>query len=436
MTKHLSLFALLVVFLCGCSPDQDEVFDDSPSDRITSSIEEVNQVLKSSANGWYFELFTATGGTNVLVAFEDNKVTAADYRDGNAAAESLYSVIHRGGPVLSFDTYNPVIHAYSDPVAPDSYKGDNQGLGADFEFVVTSLSTDTVELRGVKHQKRCRLIRYTQETSWDETLTALSEMKEQIQAPLYDFYYNGELVSGTNLIADNVLTTYRVEGEETHAFTMAIVPTLEGFRTESPFSYTIHDANPKIQNFVFDAQADRFVCSNQGVDFYIQKKYPALNEVWTQTEDRWWFNVSFVNAPLAEDMSDNFVTAFTSFHETDCVPFGEKLNSVYMGANESYPNGDVNPFAFVSYSLKNTGSGYWKGIVGYTCEKVKGTDDQVVFSALNPTLNKSFYPNAQLIGQEFIDKGPWVLTADNVKAPTKFTLTSASDASVYITVEK
>lgn len=437
MTKYMYIcMMILTTILCSsCSSNQDDIFDESPSTRIKNTNQKVKELLESSSNGWSLDLFTATGGTNLLLKFVDGKVTAADYRDGISSDESFYSMIQNGGPVLSFNTYNSVIHAYSDPVSPGNNKGDNEGLGADFEFVVTSYSTDTIELRGLKHQRMCRLTRYKQDVSWETTLNTLSTMNEDIQAPLYAFYSNGQQVVKTNSINNNVLTTYQISGLDTIMITVPIVPTLDGFRTAYPFSYEAHDSNPKIQHFTFSKKMDRFVCVDSGVDFYIQKAYPPLNKVWTESTNRWWFNASFINDTILKEMSADFAILFTNFHSTDCVPFGEKLYGGYMGYNESYPN-DVNEHAFVFYSLKSTGSGYWKGVVGYTCTKVEGTNDQVVFSKLNPTLNKAYYPHAQTIGQEFVEKGPWVITVDNKKAPTSFTFTSTQDSSLYITVSQ
>ncbi len=440
---------LVATLFVACAPDQDEIFDDSAAERIEANIKKIEQTLESSPNGWQFELFTGTGGTNVMLKFADGKVQASDYliHGSDVVKESLYSVVQNGGPVLTFDTYNDVFHAYSDPVAPGESTGDNEGLGADFEFVVESCTNDLIILRGLKHQRMCRMIRQPEADDWAITLDALQAMNTVMIAPSYEVYFNDVLVGGTNSITDNELITYRTVpatedelSEDPEAtdrlvkFSVALVPTLDGFRTEEPFSYDVDDANPTIQNFTYDVALDRFVCKDADINMYVQKIFPPINEVFVTTASSWQFAFSFANGPVFLGMSSHFETLFTNFNNTDCVPYGELLSYGFIGANTSYPDSDTNQFAFSFYS-KYSG-GLWKSIFGYTCTMVDGTDNQVVFSDLKPTLNANYYPGGKAIADFFVDNGPWVLTADDDKAPTQITFTSAADSSIQVTVVK
>ena len=75
------------------------------------------------------------------------------------SATSSWDVITDNGPVLSFDTYNPVVHAFSDPEdLPQTGDKDNRidetgtGLGGDFEFIIVDAPEDAsyMMLKGKK----------------------------------------------------------------------------------------------------------------------------------------------------------------------------------------------------------------------------------------------------------------------------------------------
>lgn len=444
---------LATTLLVSCSPEQDEIFEDSAAERIEASIQKIEETLESSPNGWHFELFTGTGGTNVMVKFADGKVQASDYlvHGSDVVKESLYSVIQNGGPVLTFDTYNEVFHAYSDPVAPGESAGDDEGLGADFEFIVEACTSDLIILRGLKHQRICRMVRQPETDDWVTTLGTLATMNDALVAPMYAFYYNGELVEGTNYISNNQITTNRIvpvtedqltedpdATDKLQSFTVALVPTLDGFRTEEPFSYKYGDEHPKIQNFKFNAATRQFVCTDEGVEMYIEKVYPPANIAFANTGSTWKFGLNYIasEAPFTNNMSQGFTDLFTQFHNTDCVPYGEKLYEGYMGANvynSHFPEPD---FIFVFRSLKPAGDSAYLMIWSCTVQPVEGTEDQVVFSDLTDVYGTTYYGTGKAVINHFVTEGPWTITYDDPENPTKYTLVSTVDSTLSITVTK
>lgn len=436
---------LATTLFVACSPDQDEIFKDSAAERVAASMKKIEQTLESSPNGWHFELFTGTGGTNVMLKFADGKVQASDYlvHGSDVVKESLYSMVQNGGPVLSFDTYNEVFHAYSDPVAPGESTGDNEGLGADFEFVVQSCTNDLIILRGLKHQRLCRMTRQPEADDWATTLGTLKTINDAMKAPSYEVYFNDVLVGGTNSITDNELITYRTVAatedellenpdatEKLVKYTVSLVPTLDGFRTEEPFSYDVDDANPTIQNFTYDVALDRFVCKDAGVNMYIQKIFPPINETFATTGSTWQFPFSFAGGPAFQNMSPEFEQALTLFQATDSQPYGETFTHAFLGANAVYPARDSNPFALQTYSSR------YIGVHGYTCKPVVGTENQVVFSDIKPGYQANYYPTGEVIANLFVDNGPWILESDNDKDPSQIKFTCAANSDIYITLYK
>ncbi len=441
-----SCLILATTLFVGCTPEQDEIFDESAAQRVESNIKGIVETLESSPNGWQMDLFTGTFGTNVMVKFADGKVTASDYlvHDADEQSESLYSVIQNGGPVLTFNTFNEIFHAYSDPVAPGASYGDDEGLGADFEFVVLSYSQDEIILRGLKHRRLCRLVRQPETTPWTETLGAFKTMQSNIGAPMYEFYYNGELVPGTSSLSGNSLVSNRTEAitgddvtegdatEKLVSFSRPIVPTMEGFRTETPFSYTSDDPNPTIQHFKYDAESLRFVCTDEGVDMYIVKVYPPANVAFANTTSRFYFNFSFAEAtPYAKDMTQPLIDLFEAMNASDCVPSGEKLAAASMGYNDGTSDADF-IIKFYSYA----GIGYYISIYGYSVTPVSNTEDQVVFSKIKGIKYANYYPGGGDIANALVDYSPWTISYDNEVSPNEYTFVSTKDASYSFKISK
>lgn len=92
------------------------MFDDSSANRIEASLAQVNEVLLSAKNGWLMKYYPNAnqkyGGYNLFLYFSaDGKVTAAsDVAGVGERMTSLYSLKQSAGAVLSFDTYNSIIH--------------------------------------------------------------------------------------------------------------------------------------------------------------------------------------------------------------------------------------------------------------------------------------------------------------------------------------
>ncbi len=438
-----SCLILATTLFVGCTPEQDEIFDESAAQRIESNIKGIVETLESSPNGWQMDLFTGTFGTNVMVKFADGKVTASDYlvHDADEQSESLYSVIQNGGPVLTFNTFNEIFHAYSDPVAPGASYGDDEGLGADFEFVVLSYSQDEIILRGLKHRRLCRLVRQPETTPWTETLGAYQTMQSNIIAPMYEFYYNGELVPGISSLSGNSLVSHRTEAitgddvtegdatEKLVSFSRPIVPTMEGFRTETPFSYTSDDPNPSIQHFKYDTESMRFVCTDEGIDMYIVKIYPPANVSFINITDSYSFNLDFsTSSPYASDMSSAFAQLFITVQQSSFSRYGVYISSVSMGYN-TYPYK-------ADFILEFQAGGYYF-LYGYSVTPVAGTEDQVEFSNItNLNGNANLISGAKEVGQALIEKGPWTISYDNEVSPNEYTFVSTKDASYSFKISK
>lgn len=141
----LLLFALPLL-LTSCLKDNDEVFDESASERLQAALAETRSVLRGAENGWVMDYYVGTdqvyGGYTFIVKFDSLTCTACSELTPQAET-SFYKLTTDNGPVLTFDTYNTVLHELATPSA-----GNYEGFHADYEFQVVSATPELVLLRG------------------------------------------------------------------------------------------------------------------------------------------------------------------------------------------------------------------------------------------------------------------------------------------------
>ena len=147
------------------------MFDKTAAERLNEASSLYSQRLTASPNGWAVQLYPTTQneapyGTGYLLMFRFHANKSVDASMNNLlsngkylSATSSWDVITDNGPVLSFDTYNPVVHAFSDPEdVPQTGDRDNTidetgtGIGGDFEFIIVDAPEDAsyMMLKGKK----------------------------------------------------------------------------------------------------------------------------------------------------------------------------------------------------------------------------------------------------------------------------------------------
>ena len=205
--KIIYLFCIIAGLLQGCVQDVDDVFDASASDRMNQALKEYRTLLSSSEQGWLMEYYPSDikeyGGYALTMKFDaKDNVTMGGVISGNPqeAVSSLYSLKSDMGPTLNFDTYNTVIHYFSDPDS-DLGAGKGKAFEGDFEFIFQSHSQDTILLKGKKTKNFIRMIRLTQSSS--DYLAGAIKVGREIDG-LKGVFSFGATLDGKELIADFV----------------------------------------------------------------------------------------------------------------------------------------------------------------------------------------------------------------------------------------
>ncbi len=164
------LFAAAFSF-SACVNEEDDLFDKSAAERLNEASELYSQRLTASPNGWAVQLYPTKQdktpyGNGYLLMFRFHSNKSVDASMNNALSNNKYisdsstwDVITDNGPVLSFNTYNKVVHAFSNPEdVPSTGTQDEPndetgtGIGGDYEFIIVDAPEDAsyMMLKGKK----------------------------------------------------------------------------------------------------------------------------------------------------------------------------------------------------------------------------------------------------------------------------------------------
>lgn len=159
MKKKIIYMCVSLLVLIGCDKKEDNVFSDSSDDRLNETLQEYEDILNSSPNGWLLSINTKDGGGyRFWLSFNDrNRVTMLSDLDYNITTagetskipkESSYRLKGLLAPSILFDTYN-YLHILADPQKSVNGATDSgTGLVSDFEFTFIKADNGRLYLRG------------------------------------------------------------------------------------------------------------------------------------------------------------------------------------------------------------------------------------------------------------------------------------------------
>jgi len=250
--KLLLLLLPLLVFQ-SCMKDQEDLFDEPSSLRMQNTLDKTRKVLEGSEKGWLIDYYVGDnqqyGGYAFTVKFDSLTCTASSELSTDTAT-SYYKLTTDDGPVLTFDTYNTVLHALATPSA-DNY----EGLHADYEFIILSADSNEVVLKGKKTGSIMKM----------HPLTEMpSVYLNSVQSTIGNFVINSAsgTVDKTNLAIlvdiDNRQIEYSSSNDSTISGSTAFTITDKGVRLYEPIIVN----GQKLQNFIFDADKTILTCTD------------------------------------------------------------------------------------------------------------------------------------------------------------------------------
>lgn len=261
-TKYLFIAIAFASLFSACNRDEASIFDKSAAERAEWTLQNAKEVLVAQ-DAWEMLYFANrdSRGYNVVVKFTANgKVIATA---NNAATtkgvmltdSSTWVVRNDYGPIISFDTYNTVLHAWADP------QEDGDGLLGDYEFLILEATTERVVLKGKKHSAYA-VMRPMPKVNVEEYFTTCNSQ-------LNKYFSNGAIMT---LSKDD--KSYYLHNGATGIFTRTAVgepvpeadpeifpicPTLDGFVVCYAFNSELYVSRGAAMEHVFTLKEDKFV---------------------------------------------------------------------------------------------------------------------------------------------------------------------------------
>lgn len=347
----MTLLSAAALAFTGCAGEEDDIFPDSAANRLDQSKVTYTERLEASEAGWVMEYYPTTGvegysgmGYLILADFNKDGFTRVAMRNafsGNNYLEdtSAWEVIADNGPVLTFNTYNECIHAFSDP-APNGSLGLETGRGAegDYEFMIVDLP-ENAEMATMKGKKRGTYIRFTrlpEGTDFEQYINDVQAFNNRMfptSAPNHWVYINaGDNVMKMEEASTGIPNIYPYDGdaitdESRHPFLI----TQRGGRYYFRFRdvLDIADGAAQVQEFVYDEEQDLFTCVDNP-EFTITADEPLsfFNSAMQDDARMWRINSS-------SDVSSNFTTAMSAVRTAF-----SRLRYTFNDVRFTYYNGD------------------------------------------------------------------------------------------------
>lgn len=423
------MFAVAGLSLQSCLHDDDEIFDKSAAERINEAVANVKEVLTSSQEGWVMHYYAgreyAYGGLNLAMKFTDGKVQmyneTAQNSDGSyKSAVSTYKITRDQGPVLAFDTYNDLLHVYSDP-AGSGAPTDVDGWEADYEFVVMNISEDqnTITLQGKKFNNTIVLERLTRPVA--EYFDAASKMAESLTNAGILAYTVGDKKAKFYPGSSEYSVKYVDDKGEVASLSVPFTSTDKGVLFNEPielFGDTLKGINAKDTATVNNVlTANTIVASNDESKVLSLSK--DLNDVFQA--GNWYLALS--------NMGEVAGPGLQSFIDGCKESEGEVLNTCYIGTY----SGNYG-FYFLS--------GQFKGMATFAVDASISEPDVITFdfNGYDSTFgfsNGQYYATYCNFGDAYTPfLSTFKLSADDVNNPTVMTLTDQNNAKNVIKLVK
>lgn len=398
---------VLSIMATSCTEDTEYIFDESASERKTGAIEQYEQTLKSSENGWVFEYFPDEeqqyGGYMYVVKFNENDSVAVWselMEDINSPAISLYDVIGTGGPTLTFNTYNELMHFFATPSASNY-----QAYGGDYEFLILSEEEDVISVKGTKTGNELQMVRLNE--SPESFINKVSENVAFLSGVSYEASIDGAGIQASS--ANRNFTFGFTENGSDTTITVPYIITDTGIRFYEP----VEIMGNTYQYFTSNFEADQVV-SDDG-SFVFQLTTPPLNEQFVAGD--WYIAYSELGA---------FGQAYFDVVKQSLDEIEEVLQFAFIGS--SY---------YGSFGFNFTSSGY-SGLLGLDYELTGEDKISLVFSFTGAGDGVWYHNNANfayaLFPFGYSSARTFTLTTDDIKSPSYITLTEDGNPDNQMTL--
>ena len=408
----LFFFLILSTLLFqSCLKDQEDVFDKSSSLRMQEVLDKTKAALTGNENGWALDYYPSRdlsyGGIAYAIQFKGTEATVYSQKSEKSET-SLYKLTNDDGPILSFDSYNSLMHAYATPSA-DEYEAKD----GDFEFIIMDVQSDLITLKGKRSGNMMYMHRLSQPAK--DYIAAVQNIEEKMYSGKYAFVIDGDSIL-TRRIGNVFLFTDPETGESTE---MPFITTTTGFEMKD--TVTVMGKNVTAFNY-----SENGIWANPTDNSIALVAIPQpLTEF--LTTHYWFFKASA--------MSEKALKLFNKAKEGS-AEIGEEVKYMIIGPNDVIGYSGAFGFSFMSGDSKGNYGGSLvldadiltdDILTLYFTGKVEG-DGGWYFSNANYN-----YVISALTGAKGFS---YTLTADDLKSPTWIKMQQIDDPEMYFTVYK
>lgn len=272
---------LMVASLPSCLKDDKANFSGSPAARLDKAVKVNKQILESAPNGWSLGYYAGRNysgpGFTLTLKFKDGKAyIMGDNKDATTVGVSEYDVVKDQGVVLTFPTYNGVIHDLAG--ASQSYP---EGLQGDYEFAILEANSNFIRLRGKKWKNEMLLTPIKDQTQ-EEFIQKVLTIREGMTTNNYHFILGKDTLSAGEVNVDTRRLTAKINNV---SYDLAYNLTDTGLNLSSP----IKIGAKEYSSFTWNEADKSFNNGELSIRLYIPKSHKLIdfwaNKIWVLQMD-------------------------------------------------------------------------------------------------------------------------------------------------------
>ena len=268
--------SLMVATLPSCLKDDKANFSGSPATRLDEAVKVNKQILESAPNGWSLGYYAGRNysgpGFTLTLKFKDGKAyIMGDNKDATTVGVSEYDVVKDQGVVLTFPTYNSVIHELA-----GASQGYPEGLQGDYEFSILEANSNFIRLRGKKWKNEMILTPIKNQTQ-EEFIQKVLTIREGMTTNNYHFILGNDTLSAGEVNIETRRLTAKIN---IVSYDLAYNLTDTGLNLSSP----IKIGTKEYSSFTWNEADKSFNSGDLSIRLYIPKSHKTIdfwaNKTW------------------------------------------------------------------------------------------------------------------------------------------------------------
>ena len=268
--------SLMVATLPSCLKDDKANFSGSPATRLDEAVKVNKQILESAPNGWSLGYYAGRNysgpGFTLTLKFKDGKAyIMGDNKDATTVGVSEYDIVKDQGVVLTFPTYNSVIHELA-----GASQGYPEGLQGDYEFSILEANSNFIRLRGKKWKNEMILTPIKNQTQ-EEFIQKVLTIREGMTTNNYHFILGKDTLSAGEVNIETRRLTAKINNV---SYDLAYNLTDTGLNLSSP----IKIGTKEYSSFTWNEADKSFNSGDLSIRLYIPKSHKTIdfwaNKTW------------------------------------------------------------------------------------------------------------------------------------------------------------